>query len=316
MSLFAAGTALATQAGVSAGTAMAAGAAAEIIVGTANIEEFRESEAHVLVNSLHDAADIASVHTSNLRPAKKPRATYSDPNEIFVRNVKVTRQSMDGMHALVASDNKRQKFSTHVDDDLVIPSGQPNNNYNSDELDLLLQDSQPLLEPPEEPDPEPHDAMLHAMRCGSGTSAILNKEGASAKYFTVESQAEPVQSVDAAGNAVGYGLWRWDLSLSQFRYKSPCNEFLSIYMNYRIRKVQVHFYLIKLDTQYTAGRSTKKVATSLEDLASQTFTQFESSQYAADSFATELAGNSLPRVGPVAAVFIPLNKDQGLNADF
>ena len=185
----------------------------------------------------------------------------------------------------------------------------------SDELDLLLQDSQPLLEPPEEPDPEPHDAMLHAMRCGSGTSAILNKEGARAKYFTVESQAEPVQSVDAAGNAVGYGLWRWDLSLSQFRYKSPCNEFLSIYMNYRIRKVQVHFYPIKLDTQYTAGRSTKKVATSLEDLASQTFTQFESSQYAADSFATELAGNSLPRVGPVAAVFIPLNKDQGLNAE-
>ena len=69
MSLFAAGTALATQSGVSAGTAMAAGAAAEIIVGTANYQEFTEPEAHVLMNPLHDAADIASAHTSNLRPA-------------------------------------------------------------------------------------------------------------------------------------------------------------------------------------------------------------------------------------------------------
>ena len=214
---------------------------------------------------------------------------------------------MDGMDAFVLSDNKRQKISTYVDDDLAIPLGQPNN-HNTVELDLLLQDSQPPPEPPEEPDPEPHDAMLHAMRCGAGTSAILNKEGASANYFTVESQAEPVQSADASGNAVGYGLWRWDLSLSQFRYKSPCKEFLSMYKNYRTRKIQVHFYAIKLDTKYTSGSSTKKVATSLEDLASQTFTQFESSQYTADSFATELGGSSVPRVRPVACCFVALKK--------
>ena len=86
---------------------------------------------------------------------------------------------------------------------------------------------------------------------------------------------------------------------------------MSMYKNYRIRKIQVHFYPIKLDTNYTAGSSTKKVATTVEDLASQTLTQFESSQYAADSFATELAGSSVPRCGPVAAVLVPLNKDEG-----
>ena len=35
----------------------------------------------------------------------------------------------------------------------------------------------------------------------------------------------------------------------------------------------------------------------------------------ADSFATELAANSVPRCGPVAVVFVPLNKDQSLNAE-
>ena len=204
MSLFVGASAMAAQAGAIVGTAAAAGAAAELGIGIANWNELTEPEAHVSVNSLHDAADIASFHTSSVRPAKKPRATYTDPNEIVIRNVKVTRQSMDGMEAFLASDNnKRQKFDTHVDDDLVIPLGQPNQNTN--QLDKLLEDSP---RPSEDPPPEPHDAMLHAMRCGAGTSAILNLEGVSANYFVAESQAEPVQSVDANGNAIGYSLWR------------------------------------------------------------------------------------------------------------
>ena len=255
MSLFVAGSAIAAQAGASAGTAAAAGAAAELGIGLANWNELTEPEAHVSVNSLHDVAGIASANTSSVRPAKKPRSNYTDPNQIVIRNVKVTRESMDGMESFSASDqqNKRHKVdnnSNDGDDDVLGGElGQPD--HNTEQIDLLLADTP---RPPPDPDPEPHDAMLHAMRCGAGTSAVLNKEGASANYFTVESQAEPVQSVDANGNAIGYGLWRWDLSLSQFRFKTPCKKFLSMYKNYRIRKVQVHFYAIKLDTSYVAER--------------------------------------------------------------
>ena len=163
--------------------------------------------------------------------------------------------------------------------------------------------------------------MFHAMRSGAGTSAYLNKHGASANWFTVESQGHPVSATaenadDVFGTSpVGYGLWKWDLSLSQLRYKSPLKEFLSIYRNYRIRQCQVHFYPIKLDTTYTVGSSTKKVATTLEDLANDTFSQFEESQFVPDEFSTQLQSATIPRVGPVAACFIPLNKDQGLKAE-
>ena len=109
MSLFVGASAMAANAGASAATAAAAGAAAELGIGVANWNELTEPEAHVSVNSLHDVGDIASAHTSSVRPAKKPRSSYTDPNQIVIRNVKVTRETMDGMESFSASDHQQKK---------------------------------------------------------------------------------------------------------------------------------------------------------------------------------------------------------------
>ena len=125
MSLFAGAAAVASQSGASAGAALAAGAAAEITVGVASWNELasvrKGIDGHESVNALHDEAHVMD-HPDSTRPAKKVR--FVDPNETTIRNVKITREEMDG-YVRTSSDGANRKRLRGQRDKLPSPEPYP-----------------------------------------------------------------------------------------------------------------------------------------------------------------------------------------------
>lgn len=134
MSMFAGAAALATQAGASTGTAVAAGSIAELALGVASYNELQEpSPGHVSVNRLQDVAGLATERVTDARPAKKARG-FRVPNEIVIHNVKVSRDQMEQLDALVSDGSDRSKR-------IKTQSTKPSLLSTSDFIDNLLMDS-------------------------------------------------------------------------------------------------------------------------------------------------------------------------------
>jgi len=311
MSVFVGAAAAAQAAGASATTAGIVGGAAEAVSTVAMYNEFSEpSEGHVSVNKLHDVAPVASERLSDMRPPKKLRSIPNSDN-VLEENVLITLDQMEGMdRAYSSSDSSTKRLKS---DHRPTPTLE----RISEQIDSLLADTPRSFvgsardnypPPPDSPD----DSLRHVQAAGFN-SASSWKSGSSTNWFVAESQGHPVESIsyaaDGTATAQSYGLWSWDLSLSQFRYKKPTNVFLSMYRCYRIRKVQVHFYPIDLDTVFVTGTSKKSTASNAEDLASAVFTSVEQSVFDPTDFSSEMSKASVPRVGPVAACFIPMFKD-------